>query len=179
MLINTHVNALIAGIAILSASVFCACAAKTRETAELRLQQLEDRESIRQLLMEYGRTLDRRDFAAFSKLFAEKDGEWIGGMGKAKGPDAIRKLMETTIGTDASLKNANLHIFTNEIINLDGDRAKATTKWIFVITGEANRPQPVYLGHYEDDLVLENGNWKFLKRVVYADIPSDNAIASK
>ena len=77
------------------------------------------------------------------------------------------------------MKNANLHIFTNEMIHLDGgDQATATTKWMFVMKGEANRPQPVYLGHYEDTLVRENGSWRFLRRVVHADIPSDNAIAS-
>jgi hypothetical protein len=179
MRINQNRNALIAASAILIAALMCIGAAKTPESAEIRLQRLEDRESIRRLLMDYGRFLDQRDFGAFSKLFAEKEGEWVGGMGKAKGPDAIRTLMEKTIGADASMKNANLHIFTNEIIKLDGDRASATTKWMFVIKGESNRPQPIYLGHYEDALVRENGNWKFLKRMVYADIPPDDAIPSK
>lgn len=149
-----------------------------RKTTEIRLQRLEDREEIRQLLMNYGRYLDQRDFAAFSKLFAEKDGEWIGGMGKAKGSHAIRKLMEESIGTNAALKNTSFHLFTNEIISLAGDRATATTKWIFVVKGEANRPQPVFMGHYEDDLVREKGNWKFLRRAVYADIPPDNLLTA-
>jgi len=35
-----------------------------------RMQQLEDRLAIEHLLTEYGRTLDDRDFAAYSKLFA-------------------------------------------------------------------------------------------------------------
>jgi uncharacterized protein (TIGR02246 family) len=149
-----------------------------RKTTEMRLQRLEDREEIRQLLINYGRCLDQRDFAAFSKLFAEKDGEWIGGMGKAKGSQAIRKLMEESIGTNAALKNTNFHLFTNEIISLAGDRATATTKWIFVVKGEANRPQPVFMGHYQDDLVREKGNWKFLRRAVYADIPPDNLLTA-
>ena len=70
--------------------------AETRNAAEIRLQRLEDREAIRELLMDYGRFLDQRDFASFSQLFAEKDGEWNGGMGTAKGPQAIRRLMEET-----------------------------------------------------------------------------------
>jgi len=144
---------------------------------EERLQQLEDREEIRQLLINYGRCLDQRDFAAFSHLFAEKDGEWIGGMGKAKGSQAIHRLMEESIGTNAGLNNASFHVFTNEIISLAGDRATATTKWIFVVNGEANHPQPLFMGHYEDDLVREKGSWKFLRRAVYSDIPTDEILS--
>lgn len=145
---------------------------------EERLQQLEDREAIRQLLVDYGRCLDQRDFASFSKLFAEKDGEWIGGMGNAKGSQSIRKLMEESIGTNGALKNTSFHLFSNETINLAGSRATATTKWVFVVKGDANRPQPAFMGHYEDDLVRKNGTWKFLKRAVYADIPTDDLLDS-
>jgi hypothetical protein len=151
-----------------------------QQTVEARLQVLEDRQEIRQLLMNYGRFLDQRDFASFSQLFAEQGGEWIGGMGRAKGPQAIRKLMEDTIGKDASMpKSANFHLFTNEIIDVKGDKAAGTAKWIFVVRGEGNRPQFVFLGHYEDSFIRENGRWKFLQRTVYADIPTDNQMERK
>jgi hypothetical protein len=146
------------------------------ETLESRIKKLEDREEIRQLLTDYGRFLDRRDFGAFSELFAKTEGEWIGGFGKAKGSKAIRKMMESSIGKDTPMAQS-CHIFTNETIQIDGDRATALTKWIFVIPGESNRPQPLLLGHYEDSLVRESGRWKFLRRVVHADIPTDDQIS--
>jgi hypothetical protein len=150
------------------------------KTLERRLQDLEDREEIRQLIKDYGRFLDQRDFASFSQLFAEKDGEWIGGMGKARGSQAIRKLMEDSIGKSTEGNSMpNFHLFTNEIIHVNGNQAGATTKWIFVVQGEKGSPQPVYLGHYEDSLVRENGRWKFLRRVVHADIPSDKELSKK
>jgi len=148
------------------------------EVLESRVQKLEDREEIRQLLMDYGRFLDQRDFRAFSELFAETEGEWIGGMGRAKGSQAIRELMESTIGKDTSIMQS-CHLFTNETININGDQATGVTKWIFVVPGESNRPQLVFLGHYEDSMIRENGHWKFLRRVVHADIPSDKQIQSK
>jgi hypothetical protein len=155
-------------------------AAEKPESLASRLQRLEDREEIRQLLKDYGRFLDQRDFASFSKLFAEKDGEWIGGMGKAKGPQAIQKLMENSIGKNTEKISApNFHLFTNEIIDLNGNQADATTKWIFVVQGENNRPQALMLGHYEDSMTRENGRWKFLRRVVHGDIPPDSAIPKK
>jgi hypothetical protein len=152
-----------------------------QDSIEARLQRLEAREEIRQLLMDYGRFLDQRDFASFSQLFAEKTGEWIGGMGKAVGSQAIRKLMEDTIGknTNAAVSSPNRHLFTNEVIQVNGDKASAMTKWIFVIQSDAARPQLFYLGHYEDSIVRENGRWKFLRRVVYGDIPADDPLARK
>ncbi len=154
--------------------------AEKKEAVEARLQRLEDREAIRKLLMDYGKFLDQRNFVAFSQLFSEKEGEWIGGLGRAKSSQAILKLMEDTIGKDSKGKGApNYHLFSNEMISLDGDQAKASTKWMFVVQGEAGRPQPFYLGHYEDTIVRENGQWKFLRRTVYGDIPADDPLASK
>lgn len=139
-----------------------------------RLQRLEDREEIRTLLIKYGRTLDARDFKAFSKLFA-RDGEWNGGMGAARGPAAIQKLMEDTIGSNSGggFGPRNFHLFDNEVIEVHGDRATAHSKWTFVMQGEDNRPQWVYLGHYNDILVREGGRWKFLQRKVTGAIPGE------
>jgi hypothetical protein len=46
-------------------------AASPGDTIAARLQRLEDREQILELLTAYGATLDRHDFAAFGRLFAE------------------------------------------------------------------------------------------------------------
>jgi len=142
---------------------------------EERLNELEDREEIRQLLMKYGQFLDSRDFVSFSQLFAEKDGEWIGGMGRAKSRQGIYDFMIEKIGQNpAEPGPSNFHLFMNDTMELDGDHANATTKWVFMIQNDAGRPEPFYLGHYEDRFVRENGEWKFLKRVAYSDIPADN-----
>ena len=141
---------------------------------EQRLQKLEDREAIRDLMMEYGRTLDTRDFKSFAELFATAGGEWNGGMGVARGPAAIRKLMEDTIGRNTgAVKSPNFHIFNNEVIDVAGDRATALSKWTFVVQGEDNRPQWVYLGHYQDTFIKEEGRWKFLQRKVTSAIPGE------
>ena len=145
------------------------------EALETRVKELEDREEIRQLIMDYGRFLDQRDFHSFSELFAKTEGEWDGGFGRAKGSKAIRELMESTIGKDTTLTQS-CHLFTNETIHVNGDQATALTKWVFVVPGESNRPQLVFLGHYEDSMIREDGHWKFLRRVVRADIPSDDQI---
>jgi hypothetical protein len=145
-----------------------------------RIQILEDREEIRQVLKNYGRFLDQRDFASFSQLFAEKEGEWNGGFGKAKGALAIRKLMEDTIGNNPDKQAPpSYHLFLNDIIHVNGNQADAITKWMFMVQGEKGGPQPFYLGHYDDTFIRENGRWKFLKRIVHTDIPTDKTLSNK
>lgn len=144
------------------------------ESLASRMQRLEDREEIVRLLHSYGKFLDAGDFVSFSKLFAENDGEWIGGLGRAKGSRAIRSLMEEKIGARTRKADAPAcHLFANEVIEAEGDRARASSKWIFVVQGDAGKPQLIFIGHYEDSLVREKGQWKFLRRTVYADIPPD------
>ena len=166
---------LIAGLVPLPTWAEQATLKSKNEALESRVKRLEDREEIRQLLMDYGRFLDQRDLHAFSELFAETEGEWIGGMGRAKGSQAIRELMESTIGKDTTMTQS-CHLFTNETIHVNGDQATALTKWVFVVPGESNRPQMFFLGHYEDSMIRENGRWKFLCRIVRADIPRDDQI---
>ena len=62
-----------------------------------RVQVLEDREAIRALILAYGQAHDHRDYKTFASLFAA-NGEWVGGLGSAKGPEAIFALMDKTIG---------------------------------------------------------------------------------
>src|SRR5579862_7769653 len=65
---------------------------------EQRLQILEDKEEIRELLVAYGRDFDKRDFTAYAQLFAT-DGVWTGGEPGSHaytGRDAIREFVVKT-----------------------------------------------------------------------------------
>jgi uncharacterized protein (TIGR02246 family) len=144
-------------------------------SVDARLQRLEDREAIRELIVEYGHMVDTRNWPGFANLFAE-DGEWVGGMGDAKGRATIQKMMEDTMGSGAptlpgTANGPNLHIFTNEVIKVNGGTATGVTKWMFVVTDAQNHPKPFYLGHYDDKFVRVNGEWKFQRRAAYGDIP--------
>ena len=137
-----------------------------------RVQVLEDREAIRDLILAYGRAHDGRDYRAFAALFAT-NGEWVGGLGSARGPEAIFKLMDETIGHNPQPGGSGTyHVMTNEQISIDGDRASATTKWIYITPGDDDAPRMVFLGHYLDQFIRENGVWKFLRREAPALIPA-------
>lgn len=142
------------------------------ETLEQRVQRLEDREAIRNVILDYGKYLDARDWDGFVNLFA-REGEWIGGMGGRQGRDAIKKMMLETVGINsAGFNTNNLHLLSNDSITVNGDSATARTKWVFVVASDENRPQMVYVGHYDDEFVREDGEWKFRRRVAYGDIPA-------
>jgi len=142
------------------------------ESVAARVQVLEDREDIRALILAYGTAHDHRDYRTFANLFGS-EGEWVGGLGSAKGPKAIFELMDKTIGHNPQPNGSGTyHVMTNDQIKIDGDRASATTKWIYITPGDNNTPKLVFLGHYDDQFVRENGVWKFLRREAPADIPA-------
>jgi hypothetical protein len=66
--------------------------------------------------------------------------------------------------------SGTFHVMTNDQIAIDGDRASATTKWLYITPGEDDSPKPTYLGHYDDQFIRENGKWKFLRRQSVSDI---------
>jgi SnoaL-like domain len=135
---------------------------------EARVKEIEDRQAIERLLMQYGRALDSRDFATYSQLFAT-NGEWTGSIGSFRGPAAIQAAMENAFKGPKPAPGVvtNFHLLTNAIIDIDGDRATAVSKWTFVRMSD-NEPDPALAGEYADTFVREGGQWKFLSRVASA-----------
>jgi len=141
------------------------------EAMASRLQVLEDREAIRALLLAYGRAHDNRDYRTFADLFAD-NGEWVGGLGSAQGPEAIFELMDATIGHNPLPKGSGtVHLMTNEQIEIDGDSASALTNWTYITPNEKGDPGLVFVGEYHDRFVRERGVWKFLRREATGVIP--------
>lgn len=141
-------------------------AAPAPASIEQRTQRLEDEQAIERLLLDYGHTLDNRDFAAYALLFA-RQGEWKGALGTFRGPAAIQAAMEKSFNSAAAIadipKGSNFHVMSNFIIDVQGDRATASSMFIFYKM-EKNTPVAAVAGRYEDVLIRENGVWRFLQR---------------
>ncbi|MFN8221616.1 MAG: nuclear transport factor 2 family protein [Gaiellales bacterium] len=145
----------------------------TDSELERRLQALEDREAIRNLLQEYRRTLDLRDMRAFSELYAV-DGTWTGASGSATGPEAIYEMLVGVLPDNPPAPAATLwHWISDPAITVAGDRGTASSFWMHVRRGEGDTPLLPTLGHYQDDLVRESGRWRFQLRRVTRLIPED------
>jgi uncharacterized protein (TIGR02246 family) len=141
-----------------------------RDRSAERLQKLEAREEIEELFTAYGATLDRHDFDAFGKLFAE-DAVYGGGAGEpARGRAAIRALLEKQITGNPT---PDFHLFFNPSIHVEGDRATAQSKGAYVIPDtRTNGAQIIFLVSYEDVFVRRGGHWLFQQRILRSGIPA-------
>ena len=138
---------------------------------EARIARLEARDEIHALMLAYGRTLDARDFQGFAALWAA-EAEYVQGKGPpAKGPAAIRAVLERAFAQNsAGVREPNFHVFFNIAIGpIEGDRATAFSRSAFVAAGAGGQLEVVIAAHYDDVFVREDGRWKFLRRAISAD----------
>jgi len=151
--------------------------AQTREgSVEARLRVLEDKQEIHALMMNYGRTLDARDFAGFEQLFA-RDAEYGSARSApVKGPGAIRAYLEGQLKKNAAPEpGRDFHLFYNETIDVNGDRATALSKGAFYVRGESNKLETTAVVNYHDELIREDGRWKFKRRILGEARPGSTA----
>jgi uncharacterized protein (TIGR02246 family) len=139
---------------------------------EARLQRLEDTEAIRRLFQAYQRALDGKDFRAYAALFA-RDGVFVAGSATATGPEAIFALVDSMPDSGLLTQEVgdDFHLVSNVDIEVDGDRATATSTWSYIVRAADDTPRLEKLGHYEDELVREDGAWRFARRNAPGDIP--------
>ena len=134
-----------------------------------RVQRLEDILEIQGLFIDYGHHLDAGDFEAYASLFAIEGEVLLGPLGRAKGRDQIRALMEKTL--DGAV-GTSFHVISSPMIALRGDTATSDVMWTVVHRKEDGHPSLSMIGRHRDDLVREDGRWRFLKRRGFVDIPS-------
>jgi 3-phenylpropionate/cinnamic acid dioxygenase small subunit len=183
--INVRTGGL-AAMAVLSLSLAGNALAQTKnaDSAAARLQKVEDRQAIEQLLMgDYPRALDSNDWTAYAALFA-KDSTLImgGGATKLTGPNAIREYFSSrpTPGAAASATpspcpvpaggHRSEHVVNNLTLQINGDTATDQAYWQTIVTRDC-KSVVAGAGHYEDVLKREDGRWKFSKREIIDDIP--------
>jgi len=138
---------------------------------EARLQRVADELAIQRILVDYAAFLDGRDYASYAGLFTP-DGEWTNAVGSHKGRDAIRQMLEGTLGPAGAPNRSNYHIITNPRVDLDGDRATATSRYLFVMRGPDGSPVPSLAGVYHDELVRQDGKWLIKRRVADDIMPT-------
>ena len=102
-----------------------------------RVQRLEDILEIQQLFIDYGHHLDAGDFEAYASLFANEGEVLLGPLGRAKGRDQIRSLMETAL--DGAV-GTSFHVISSPMIALRGDTATSDVMWTVVHRKEDGHP---------------------------------------
>lgn len=143
----------------------------------------DDRAEIENLSNKYMVAVDAGDIETVMSTWAD-DGvlEWVGGVENGKA--AIRKAMSNFGGSrhvdipeGATSRPRTRHQIINHVIDVNGNTAKTTAYW-FALTN--NTPQKdvqlLYFGHYEDDLIKQNGHWLFKRRKVFNESMQNRAL---
>jgi hypothetical protein len=133
-------------------------------TLEQRVQELADREEIRELVARYAQRVSRRQSPA--DMFTG-DGTFIVHMAghptqTARGPAELAKVFAAAVDRP-SVSMPAIH---NHVIWVRGDEAVGTS-WIELhVTDETAPDGRVFAGsgYYTDRMRRENGRWKFVTR---------------
>jgi ketosteroid isomerase-like protein len=179
------VSALGGGIALWTGS----SAAAESPGFEARLKAVEDRLQIEQLLMRYAAALNTEDVDTYVSLFTDdavfelrRAVDQPPFLGPFKGRDALRKQwFPDTVGRAPKAGAGRdfgpmRHVTTNYEIVVKGDTATVRAFFIEIVSNGANippgsKPPTIHaMGRYEDELVKQNGQWLFRKRIVITDM---------
>src|SRR5690606_10010893 len=172
-----HTKAL--ALLTLSLVAFCANAERYPEG------YAEDRAAIVDLQGRYVMAMDYFDAEGYAAVFAE-DGVLDWARGQVVGRDAIHEFMAT--GTYDFTRGAPevktpdgrdwpstvRHLITNQVIDVDGDTARALTYWIqFNNNADRSKVEWMLFGSWYDEFVKIDGEWFFsLHRIHNEGLPT-------
>jgi uncharacterized protein (TIGR02246 family) len=125
--------------------------------------ELADKDAIREVLAKYCFCLDSGDFDGMAALFSE-DGTWHTDFGQGTGRAGIADHARS-LRAGSAPRPRGVHLTTNIVIELNGDRAKVRSNWV-VAQNHASGPRISAAGGYDDDMVKQNGTWLFQYRKI-------------
>jgi hypothetical protein len=144
------------------------------ERLEQRLQELEDREQVRDLLIRYGLALDAHDWALLRTVFVPEAVADYGELeGRNEGIDEIiAACHRALVGLDSSQ-----HLIANLHVEVDGDRATASSylhaQHYLVSASGVNTF--VVGGTYRDRIVRTPEGWRIEHRTLTTTWTDGNA----
>ncbi len=130
------------------------------------IQELQDREAIRDCLATYCRGVDRLDREALLSVYHD---DAIDDHGDYVGPAS--GFVDWAMNYHTSNQIRTQHALTNHLCELDGDVAHTETYWTY---RALNRDEPKYIcasGRYIDRFERRDGRWAIAVRVCVMDVP--------
>jgi len=135
---------------------------------------MSDKDEIMSLLNRYSHTVDGGDIEGFVALFEK--GEWyVEGSTPNRGSKEVFEnvLSKVIIYEDGTPRTRHI----NANIELSIDEKSGTAKgqrYVTVLQQTDSLPlQAIFSGHYYDEFVKENGEWRFAKTVIHQPFVGD------
>ena len=132
------------------------------------MNALQEKDAIREVLAKFCICLDGGRFDEMAALFTE-DGTWEAPFGKTTGRQAISQAAATG-RRDAAGRSSDIHLLSNIVIALDGERANVHLNYVVVHNGPQG-PQIRGGGVSADEMVKQSGKWLFHYRKTDRLIP--------
>lgn len=134
---------------------------------ERKLRDMVDRHEIHQVMLRYGRGLDRIDNELAKSCYwpeaTEDHGSYVGGIdGFIQYADASSFMFEST-----------QHAILNHFCDLQGDQAFTETYYQFTGVSAGEAPNFVSTGRYIDHFQKRGGEWRIFNRVTIIESQMD------
>jgi uncharacterized protein (TIGR02246 family) len=122
---------------------------------------MTDEEMIRRKIAEYANMNDGQDVEGFAALFAA-DGRFVSSTsGVVSGHEAIKRFVQGTFAQKGPHGRAQ-HVYTNAVINVDGDTADAVVDCVEYRRVAPDAPWHIHqIGKYHDRFVKQGERWLF------------------
>src|SRR5689334_16553807 len=118
------------------------------------VQEMQDREAIRDCLMRYCRGVDRFDreliLSAFHPDFIDEHGKFVG---------TREEFVDWALGQHCETHLSHQHYLMNHRCDLAGDVAHTETYFLFVAMNRKGKPVQMNGGRYIDRFERRNGTW--------------------
>ena len=142
-----------------------------------------DRAQIEDLQARYMFALDFHDYDTYVSTFTEDGILDIRNGNPTQGREAIKELLggmpsneegQAPKEPQGPYPATGRHNITNIVLKIDGDKAQGRAYWFHYGNNNPERKAEIdSYGHYEDEMVKENGKWLFKKRVIYNEQVAD------
>jgi hypothetical protein len=134
------------------------------EQLHAMVQEIQDREAIRDCLMRYARGVDRFDreliLSAFHPDFIDEHGKFVG---------TREEFADWALDQHTKTHLSTQHYLMNHRCELAGDTAHAETYFLFVGMNRKGKPLQMNGGRYVDRLEKRKGNWAIAYRELLRD----------
>lgn len=127
-----------------------------------QLQWLVDRAEISDLLVEFARALDERDWEAYGQTYTEDGVFAIGDLIELRGRHAVQEATSSERGLGGYA--GTWHLSANHAITIDGDTARTRSYLIGVhLLGGGTHDHADGAGWYDSELLRTEQGWRFVR----------------